>query len=336
MAEALRVLNLTGEDAHIEYGRIFSKAIRECSEKVTAENPVLPASFYVMKEKLVKRYPAYYAEVCGRAQGAGVDADAYLAAMSDAIDELHGEHCTNAVVVRPDGRVLFGHNEDGVYDAHNSAIVTYNTAKYHYTEFSATESMPGYTVTLNYNTGVVSAANYIYTKYSIPQEISAQFLLRDIMECSSVEEIREHLGGLTCATGFSTDVFDVKRGRIYAVEMLYDRLDIFEIRGKYAHSNHITHIPGVDPADGGSNTLRRLAAAQRLMEGIDAQRAEISDIERVLEYRAPSHDDTIHSSHGPDYSVTAAAMFLDSRADEITMRDYLGGTELRFPMPRRG
>lgn len=334
MAEAIKVVTLTGNGAHIEYGRLFSRAINECSQKVTGKNPELPDSFYVMKERLIKRYPAYYDEVADRAKGAGVAADAYLAAMSDAIDELHGEHCTNAVVVRPDGRILFGHNEDGMYDAHNCAIVTYKTPKYHYTEFSATESMPGYTVTFNYNTGLVTAANYIYTPYSLPEEISAQFLLRDIIECSSIGEIRAHLEGLTCATGFSIDVLDVKCKRIYAVEMLYDKLDIFEIRGKYAHSNHITHIEGVEPVDGGSNTFLRLAAAKRLMEGIDPEKAELDELRAVLEYRAPDHGCTVHTDHGPEYSVTAAAMFLDSALDEIELADYLGGATLHFPMPR--
>lgn len=166
------------------------------------------------------------------------------------------ESCTDLFLRRADGAVLYGHNEDGPYAPDNCAIARYSGVRRGFTEFSAAESIPGYTFLWN-DAGLVTSVNFIHLERRRYDEPSAHFLLRDAAEASSIEEIREKLSGATCASAFSLNVYDHKTCRAYNVEFLYDQLDILEVTDRYAHANHLIRL-GEGYARPGSDTKPRL------------------------------------------------------------------------------
>ncbi len=320
---SLRYLDLTGPDGQFRYGEIFGEAIRGFA----VDRPLKP-SFFRMKQKAEARYPAYCREIYDRAEGAGVDGDLLFAAMLDGVLEL--ESCTDVFLRKADGSLLYGHNEDGQYTPEGCALARYSGQKVGFTEFSAIESMPGYTFLWN-DAGLVTSVNYIHHEEMRPEELSAHFLLRDAAEACCIEEIRDRLAGISCASAFHLNVFDRKTCRAYSVEQRFDQTDILEITDRYAHSNHLIRIsPGY--ARPGSDTKPRLESALRMLSSLDPARCALADIRAILDYtdgEDPSR--SVYSGLAEEFR-TAATMLVDSASGEIVVVDRFSGEELRFAM----
>ena len=324
----LRYLDLSGSGGHRRYGALFSQAIRGM-----AVERLLRPSFYEMKEKSFARYPEYCREIYDRAQGAGADGDLYFAAMLGGVNEC--ESCTDVILRRKDGAVLYGHNEDGAYTPDNCALVRYSGRRVGFTEFSAAEAIPGYTFLWN-EAGLITSVNYIQLDSIRYGEPSVHFLLRDAAEATCIEEIRDRLSGTSSASAFSLNVFDAKTRRAYSVEQLYDQTDVFEITDRYAHTNHLRRL-GTGYAREGSDTKPRLETALRLLAALDASGATIADIRSTLDYVDPEDRlRSVYSDPATDASPTGATMLIDSESDEIRVIDRFSGVELRFKQPFRG
>lgn len=321
----LRYLDLSGDGAHRRYGAVFSEAIRS----MAVQRPLRP-SFFEMKEKSLKRYPEYCREIYDRAEGAGADGELYFAAMLDSVNEC--ESCTDLILRRGDGVVLYGHNEDGKYTPDNCALARYSGLQVGFTEFSAAESIPGYTFLWN-DAGLITSVNYIHLDRIRYNEPSVHFLLRDVAEATCIEDIRGRLLGKSSASAFSLNVYDIKTRRAYSVEQLYDQTDILEITDRYAHSNHLRRL-GTGYAREGSDTKPRLETALRLLSSLDASGATIADIRNMLEYIDPEDRlRSIYSDPKTDASPTGATMLVDTESGEILVIDRFSGAELRFRMP---
>ena len=320
-------LDLSGPDAHGRFGAVFSQAIRELS----IERPLKP-SFYRMKEKALSRYPTFCKEIFDRAQGAGVDGDLYFAAMLDGVNER--ESCTDLILRRADGALLYGHNEDGDYTPDNCALARYSGEKVGFTEFSAVESIPGYSFLWN-DAGLITSVNFIHLDVIRYDEPSVHFLLRDAAEATCIEEVRSKLSGTSSASAFSLNVYDTKTRRAYSVEQLYDQTDILEVTDRYAHSNHLRRL-GTGYAREGSDTKPRLETAVRLLSSLDAANTTLADIGNILEF-TDTQDPlrSVYSDPAVDTSPTGATMLVDSEADEIIVIDRFSGATLQFAQPER-
>lgn len=324
--DKLRYLDLRGENGHRRYGEIFSGAIR-----AMAEPRELKPSFFRAREKALLRYPAYCKEIYERAEGAGVDGDLFFAGMLAGVHEF--ESCTDLFLRRADGAVLYGHNEDGPYAPDNCAIARYSGVRRGFTEFSAAESIPGYTFLWN-DAGLVTSVNFIHLERRRYDEPSAHFLLRDAAEASSIEEIREKFSGATCASAFSLNVYDHKTCRAYNVEFLYDQLDILEVTDRYAHANHLIRL-GEGYARPGSDTKPRLKSARELLAALDPAAAGIGDVRKILEYVCDEEEcRSVYSAPGTNEFITGATMLVDPANWEIIVADRFSGEEMRFKLPR--
>ncbi|MCL2280521.1 C45 family peptidase [Candidatus Saccharibacteria bacterium] len=239
MINRLRYFEFEENEAGVNIGRIFSDAIR----KRVAGSGNFTKNFYVMKQKLINTYPKYFQEVCDRARGAGVDEDKYLLFVSYELCGINSEKCTDVIVKNSRGEILYGHNEDGSYTLDNSAMVKHSTDKGWYIEYSCIDSLAGTTYLWN-SSGIIFSGNYIYTEHKKLENISTWFILRDLVECGSINEIIDKIKSVESASGFNLNVVDTKNNRSYSIEFYLDKVSVVEITGKFEHTNHFIHLRG--------------------------------------------------------------------------------------------
>lgn len=326
MINKLRYFEFNENEASRKVGEIFADSIRKSVENITT----LPEGFYEMKQKLINTFPKYYKEVCGRAEGACVDVDKYLLSVSYELYESKNEKCTDVIIKKSNGQVLYGHNEDGPYTLDNSAIIKYITDKGWYTEYTSIDSLAGTTYLWNSN-GIIFSGNYIHTEHKELQEISTWFILRNIVECTSVEEIIKGIKAVKSASGFNINVIDTKVNKVYSIEFYLDKIDVIEITNKFVHTNHFIHLDGKDgyfPED--SNTKNRLKKATELLDKLDMSNSNILDIKDILEYDNSDYMNSIHFALGSNKSITGSAFLFDSESKYIQICDYIGNTKMNF------
>src|SRR5574344_683484 len=224
------------KEANKKLGNIFAKSI----QKEIAKIDLLPNSFYVAKEKLLKTYPKYYQEIIDRAEGANVDADKYLFLISHELKEKYFDRCSDIIVKKDNKHILLGHNEDGTYDINNSALVKYKTNNGWYIEYATYDALAGTTFIYN-NYHLLYTVNYVYVENSKIDEISSWFLLRSIVNCKNINQILLKLSQVKCASGFNINVVDLKSGKAFSIELMYNRIFYKEIHTVFIHTNHYLH-----------------------------------------------------------------------------------------------
>lgn len=307
-----------GANGHRRFGELFADSIKEMSKE-----RLLPNSLKRAREKSEKRYGAYCDELRERALGAGVDPELYFAALLYYKDE--DEHCTDVILVRPDGNIAFGHNEDGEYTESNSVLASYSGITTDFTEFSSAGYTPGYTFMWN-TKGLITSVNYIGMEKTLPEEIPAGFLLRDTVEAGSIDEIREKLAGVCCSTGFSLNVVDTNLGRAYSVEHRYDETSIVQVGGRFVHANHFLRL-GHGYINPESNTLTRFESARRIVDALDPRSLDSAGVMAALGYLDEDADYSVLAlGTSKRDSITAATMLYDSeRPSEVRVLDRLSG-----------
>jgi len=322
--EDSEIIELSEETASFAVGEMFAEEIQNYASKVS----VLDSDFYIMKKKLINIYPKYYKEVCDRASGAKVDSDKYLAIVSYEFREQLIEKCTDIFIKKDDGAILAGHNEDGVYSAKSSSLIKYITEHGWYVDFSCAESLPTTSYLWNSN-GLIITMNYVHTRYKKMDEISSWFILRDIVECGSIDEILKKIGMAKTASGFNINVIDTKINKAYSVEYCIDRTNVMEITDKFVHTNHLLRLEdGYYPES--SNTFNRFKYCSDHLLSLDKSKLTIGDIKMILEHKNDDYMYTIHLDNGPDGSVTGSLLLFDSDQKIIQIYDYINNKKLTF------
>jgi hypothetical protein len=318
------IIELDEKESALILGKMFAKEIQKCVSQVTK----LDTNFHTMKEKLINTYPKYYKEVCDRASGAKVDSDKYLTIVSYELREKAMEKCTDIMIKKDNGTILLGHNEDGQYNSNNSAIIKYITKNGWYIEFSCIDSLAGTTYWWN-SKGLIFTMNYIHTKYIKTNEISAWFVLRDIIECGSLDEVLEKIKKVKSASGFNVNLVDTNTNKIYSVESNIDRVDVAEITDKYVHTNHFIHLEkGYSPDD--NNTFNRFKHCTAILDKLDKNTVSAEDIKTILEYKNDDYMYTIHVDKGMRDDITGSLFIFDGEQKHIQIYDYINDRKLFF------
>jgi len=322
-----KVIEFREEEANFAIGAMFAKEIQNYVSQISK----LDANFYIMKEKLISTYPKYYKEVCDRASGAKVDPDKYLAIVSYELREQAIEKCTDIIIKKDSGTILLGHNEDGQYNNSNSSIIKYITRDGWYIEFSCIDSLASTTYLWN-SKGIIFSVNYVYLKHHKLDEISAWFVLRDIVECGSLEEILERVKKVKSASGFNINLIDTNINKVYSVEYYIDQLSVVEVTDKFVHTNHFLHLEkGYCPNN--SNSFSRFEHCNSLLDKLDKNTISVKDIKTILEYRDNDYFHTVHvdKSMGKDY-LTSSLFLFDSKQKTIQICDYINNKKLTFKL----
>jgi predicted choloylglycine hydrolase len=206
------------------------------------------------------RYPDYFAELEGLAQGAGRPfEDLFLANMRgeyrEYLHELYAHGCSDCAVVTDDV-ALIGHNEDGEPEFRGNMYAVH--AKIEGKPTFTALSYPGF---LCGNAFGFNAEGVCFSIDNVrPRDarvgVGRHFIARSLLEARSLEDAIERVTVAGRALGFSYTIGSVRERRVVHVEVAPGTHHVHEIRGCYFHANHYQELTGVNQIIGPSSRAR--------------------------------------------------------------------------------
>lgn len=284
--------------------------------------------FEIVKEKIRIRYPDYLEEMYGRADGFHIDRDLYLLSICFEIYSSR-EACTDVIIRVDDKQILFGHNEDLLENLDEIALIKYASDKDYYYDFSTYNFPQGTTFGWN-SYGIVYSVNSIDLKANNEIGIPFGFILRDIVQCKSIEEIVRKINLEDCASAFSLNILDCNKNKVYSIEKVLDKLDIIEIKDKYVHTNHIIHS-GIDKnlCYLYDSTLCRFNTGNKLLNGLDMNELNIDKVTDILQFDK-NQNEYVFKTIGKDEYATVATFLFDSLSRKIKIYSYYDNKIIDF------
>jgi len=235
-------------------------------------------------------YPDIYEEVCGIAQGAGLnESDVMLLMLRPEIESLTPDNVSRDncfdIINNPGRRdkkgvAFIAHNEDWTpaYKPFGFVLhenMPFSNSATHITAFTYPASPVGFTFGYN-DKGIVTSCNGISPKPCTIGGIGRYFINRDVLAATSLDDALDRLkkAAPQSAFGFGMSIGQVGSRKLYHAEMApYDpkdrssgkgHVDIIEIKPgqSYLHSNAYTHPYFKDmDQDVSSSTHARLERA---------------------------------------------------------------------------
>lgn len=330
----LLIANIEGKgyELGIEFSKLFANTINNnfAYFRDLLKDEDIRKKLEIVKEKLEKKYPEYLEETYGRADGLKINRDEYLLNICFEIYASR-EACTDVIIKLDNTHIISGHNEDLAEDLNEVALVKYNCNNGYFYELSSYNCPQGTTFGWN-DKGIVYSVNSIELKENNEIGIPVWFILRDIVQCGSIEEIIKRIDITDCASAFSLNIIDSNKHKAYSIEKVLDRLDVIEIYEKYVHTNHIVH-PNMDESkclkDG--STLTRLKVGNRLLNNIDIKSANIEDIRDILQFNKDSNEFIRRKVHEDQWPTVATFVF-DTKLKEIQIHSYYDGKVIKLNM----
>lgn len=330
----LQIANINGEgyELGIQFSKLFTNTIRSdftyFKELLKDEN--IKKNLEKVKEKLGIKYPDYLAETYGRADGFNINRDEYL--LNICFETYSSrESCTDITIKIDDTHIVSGHNEDLSENLDEIALVKYNNEDGYFYEFSTYNCPQGTTFGWN-NKGIVYSVNTVSIKENNETGIPVWFILRDIVQCGSIEEVIERVNIKDCASSFSLNIIDSNKNKAYSIEKILDKCDIIEIKEKYIHTNHIIH-PNMNDniCLKTESTLTRLDIGNKLLDEVNVEEASIKDVKNILQFNKDKNKYIYRKIEEDEYPTVATFLF-DSKTKEIQIYSYYDGKFLKLNM----
>lgn len=242
--------------------------------------------------KLKDKYPDYYEEIKGKADGAKVNFQAYFLMMCPELFEKI-DHCTTIICKDKDEKFILSHNEDDNYDKDNFCL----SKVYTNDGWFATNdnyNMPfgnGY----SWNSfGIIKTINYCFDPYPNLDNFSRYFAQRHISEAKSIDDLIKRCKELKPASGFHVNALDINKNIAVSIEVFCDSVDIKFIDNSFIHSNHFLRgkFSTESAFEEGSNSMFRLIKATELLNKTKVK--NIRNINNILMYR--SKEDVFETS----------------------------------------
>jgi predicted choloylglycine hydrolase len=250
-------------------GRRFAKQIHRLLDNYRfLQHQVLPyhgtpegqARYQELLDLNRARYPEYFSELEGLAQGAGRPfEDLFLANMRGEYREyLHGLYprgCSDCAVVTDDV-ALIGHNEDGAPEFRGNMYVV--RARVGSKPAFTALSYPGFLCgnAFGFNTeGVCFSIDNVRPR-DARVGVGRHFIARSLLEARSLDDAIERVTVPGRALGFSYTIGSVRERRVVHVEVAPGAYHVHEIRGCYFHANHYQELTDVDQTIGPSSRAR--------------------------------------------------------------------------------
>lgn len=321
----------TEYESGVQIGRLFGAIL--CEETKAAEHflkdPAVRKDFETVRTRLESEYPEALLHAYGRADGAGADREAYLLYLCYELWEgRETERCSD-IIAAQGGRVLMGHNEDGAYSVGNSALLKCASESGWYFDFATPDALAGGSFGFT-SRGLLFTMNYMYVEKMRSDRIPVWFFLRSLVDCGSIEEIKDKLSRMDIASGFHWNLFI--GGKAYEIEAKYDRAELSEVQGIFVHTNHYVN-PSLDEgySDPEANTLFRYAKIKELIQKKDHILRTAEDVEEVLKYRSTTYYNSIFETPEMGRGITACTLLYDSAQDCIQYTNHMLGRSHTFP-----
>jgi predicted choloylglycine hydrolase len=192
------------------------------------------------------RYPDYFAELEGIAQGAGrLFEDLFLV-------NLRGEYrtflqgagvrgCSDCALVT-DNVALMGHNEDGSPAFRGNMYLVH--ARVEGKPAFTALSYPGFLCgnAFGFNTeGICFSVDSVQPR-DVRAGVSRQFIVRSVLEARSLDDGIERVTVPERASGFSYTIGSIPERRVVVVEVAPENHRVREIKGTYFHANHYQEL----------------------------------------------------------------------------------------------
>jgi predicted choloylglycine hydrolase len=258
------------------------------------------------------RYPEYFAELEGLAQGAGRPfEELFLANMRGEYREYlynpYARGCSDCAVVT-DEVALIGHNEDGAPEFGSNMYIVH----------ARVEGKPAFTA-LSYpgflcgNAFGFNAEGVCFSVDNVrPRNprvgVGRHFIARSLLEARSLDDAIERVTVPRRALGFGYTLGSVRERRVVYVEVAPGTHHVHEIRGCYFHANHYKELIGVDQVIGPSSRVRVERADVLLQEGppLDDMR-----VLAILGDQADEKYPIYRTATSPDENVTLCTALFD-------------------------
>jgi hypothetical protein len=173
---------------------------------------------------------------------------------------------------------------------------------------------------------MIFTCNYVYVYHKNRYGIPTWFILRDLVDCKNIEEVKSHLNITDAASGGNINIIDTNTKKAYSIEWRLNKLSIIEVTDKFAHSNHFTRKEaGLPITYSGSNSKFRLEKSEKLLNNKDIK--DENDILNILQYYTDNQALSIRdiSGNSDDGRVTAAT-FIYNTDRKFTIHSYLDNT----------
>lgn len=325
----------TGYEQSHQLGAIFAESIKSQldQQQLDLQNDEVLSIFTEIKSRIQHHYPDYLEEINGKADGAGVDRDAYLLLSCGHLSGIKTA-CTSIMMKNRDGDILLAHNEDDLYTEDRYVIVKHATKHGYYCALEIDYTVPGSWYSWN-SSGLFMCMNYVCEFAPRMNGIPSYFVLRDLLEAHSIEDILARSNKIVSAgalaNGFHLNVLDKKQKRAISLEVSPEKVAVTEVESMNVHSNHYVNekiSANKLYVDEDSNSVFRLQRVTELIRSQISARATISklDLISILQYRGTSYANSIRACHG-DPSCTIATVVASTQDDHIFIKDHLSHQE---------
>ena len=264
------------------------------------------------------RYPDYFAELEGIAQGAGRPfEDLFLTNLRGEYRTfLHGAEargCSDCAVVTDDV-ALIGHNEDGSPTFRGNMYLVH----------ARVEGKPAFTA-LSYpgflcgNAFGFNAAGICFSVDHVqPQDarvgVGRHFIARSLLEARSLDDAIKRVTVPERASGFSYTIGSIPERRVVIVEVAPANHHVREIRGAYFHANHYQELADVDQIISPSSRAR-VEQARAMMQKSPPKNA--ADVLTILGDQTNEQYPVYRTATTPDQSATLCTALFDLDARQL-------------------
>lgn len=287
MNTTILTLNKTSYENGKTSGQYFKSVLNPEILKDTPlkKRPELKEKCIHMMHRLQKKYPDYYDETIGKADGLGMDRIEYFSIMCPELFNFGFEHCTTIISKKENGHFVLSHNEDDKYIEQNFCLSKVYTNEQNWFMTNDMFNMP-FGNGISYNShGIIKTINYTHEEDVHPDELPRYYGQRHISEASSLDDLIERCKEMKTGSGFHVTAIDTNTLKAISVEVYPDSISIIPVENWYVHTNHYIHNQHKNNSktDKGSNSIFRLHKAQELIQ--DAEKT-VDSIKQILNYRS--------------------------------------------------
>jgi predicted choloylglycine hydrolase len=312
-------------------GQRFAEAIRSAlEENETLRGPFLAYHASVEGRRRYadllalhrERYPHYVAEIEGMADGAQVPFDELF------LVNLRGEYrgytsiddageCSTCAVAR-DGRLVFGHNEDGaaIYRGRSYLLRVEPEQEVPFTALCYPGFLPGNAFGFN-DFGLCFSVNNVRPR-AVRHGLGRHFLARSLFAARDLDEALERLAVSPRAAGFNYTLGSRRERRLLNVEVSPESLDVRVIHGAHFHANHYLYLDV--PQRRFASSVARQERGEALLG--EAPPEDARGVLRVLQDQGNRALPIWRDGEAPDQGVTLLSALFD--LERGTLRIYPG------------
>ncbi len=269
------------------------------------------------------RYPDYWAELEGIAQGSGRPfEDLFLTNLRGEyrtfLRSAEAQECSDCALVT-DGAALIGHNEDGSPTFLGSMYVVHARVegKPAFTALSYPGFLCGNAFGFNAE-GLCFSVDHVQPR-DAGVGVGRHFIARSLLEARSLDDA---IGRATVpgrASGFSYTIGSIPERRIVLVEVAPENHCVREIHGAYFHANHYRELAEVDQIISPSSRAR-VERARVMLQEHGLARLPGQDAAEVLAILGDQTDEQYpiyRTTTAPDQSATLCTALFDLDARQL-------------------